>query len=317
MFTYDHVILGGGAAGVGALDELLTEHRSSSLILLEARRQLGYTLTWMGSLSYRSERFERDFTGLDFLDFLVHKKNPSRDLHVQYLSRAFFIDTEKKIVHYISADKDHEQIGYRHLVCAPGAVQILYGRHLLPGKRTARLFTTYQIGEMLSHYTYLPGKKLVFYGSSPYTVETAALALAQGLSPIVVSPEEIGDELIAHIPTLPIYQKSLLLRIEGDTRFRSLVIEYRGKTQSISGDALVVDGDFVLERQWREQLKVEWDLEQWRLKDEGVNKHNGSLRVVGDAKSPDHNFIAQYERAREALHSSFDTEVSTSRSEKK
>lgn len=307
MFTYDYVVLGGGAAGIGALDEVLADHRSSSSILLEARRQVGYTLTWMDTVSYHSERFEKDFTGTEFLDFLLHEKNPSRDLYIQYLSRVFLVDIEKKILHYISAEKTREQIGYRHLLCAPGAVQILYGRHLLPGKRTARVFTTYQFGEMLAHYPFTPGRKIVFYGSSPYTVENAALAHARDLSAMVVSPEELAPDQTVHIPKVPVYQKSRLLRLEGDSRFRELVFEYNGKEERVEGDALVVDGDFVMEHQWRDQLKVEWDLEKWRLRDGTQHGIEHSQTILGDAHTPNHNFILQYENARSAVQKLFAT----------
>lgn len=302
MFTYDYIIIGGGVAGIAALDELLAIGATSNILLLEARSEIGYTLTWMDTVSYPSRRFGREFTGAEFRSFLMGQKDSPRNKHILFRSRAFSLDLDRGIVHYLSADKKRERLAFKHLICAPGAVQILYGRKLLPGQRTARLYTTYQVGEMLTHYPFYPGKKLIVYGSTPYSIELANLAHSKNLPVTLVSPAALNSERKFLDTEIPAFESSKLIELQGDTMLDGIkIVNTEGEERLISGDSLAVDGDFVLEHQWRDQLKIEWDLQNWQVSDNSLSDRAEQLSMIGDAYKPMHSFIQQYEHVRDSI----------------
>lgn len=301
MQTFDYVIIGGGPAGVGAL-ETLEEVGVSSVILLEGRATLGYTLGWMTHLAFpeSTDTDSASLTGSQFLERYLRPHETHND-KVRLRSRAFSVDLTARSVDVITGDKSHERLAFNHLILAQGAVQVLFGRYLLPGKRTNRMFTSYQAGEMMAHYPFLPGNRLIFFGESPYTIETALAAKELGIASAIVNPSSFEAQYRGSLPDVPLYEDARLNALSGDAVFTGLEIEQNGNARHIDGDALVVDGDFVLERQWRDMLNINLDLESRRTVVPASHPAGDRFTLVGDAAEPDPNFVRQYERAREAV----------------
>ncbi len=302
MLHAEYVIIGGGVSGVGAL-KALRERSVSSVVLLEARNRLGYTLSWMSSVPHSAMGQEYNgadgvFTDLTGAEFAETDLVPMvQDDAVRLKTRVFSVNLADRVVHTINETREYEGIEFSHLLVAPGAVQVLYGRHLLPGRRSNRLFTTYQAGEMMANYPFLPGRKPIVYGSSPYTVETVYAAVAVGIEPTVVVPGVMSGELRTRLPGVPIFENAVITSVQGDRTFSGIEVDRRGDREKISGDALIIDGDFVLERQWRERLGVVWDLDGGFTRIPRDHPFRDVFTVIGDAAQPDPVFLRQFERA--------------------
>jgi thioredoxin reductase len=294
METYDYVVIGGGVAGLGALEALPAEH---SAVLLEGRRHLMHTLTWMKTVPLGADGMTGVAYRASLLDAAYELEKAGR---IRTEARVFRVDKDRRVVHVRSAAGSHEEVGYRTLVVAVGATQILYGRYLLPGIRGGRFFTAYQVGEMLEHYEFLPGRELVIFGESTYALETAAAARAQGLNATLVSPAGLPHPP-ASLEDVPVYTNVRLKQVYGGKRFEGLLLQHGGRELAVAGDALVVDGDFVLEHEWRTHLGVEWDLSAWRLALDEREMQRRKLVFVGDAACPTPDFAAQYRAARDRV----------------
>lgn len=305
MQAYDYVVVGGGAAGVGALEELRSAGVSSA-VLLEGRPTLGYTLSWMKSLRFpvATGAQAEMLTGAEFRDRYLRPRERDDGDAVRLGWRVFSVNLEAGIVEVITPDKRHEQLRFNHLILAQGAVQVLFGRYLLPGKRTNRMFTTYQAGEMMEHYPFLPGHELVLFGESAYTVETARAAADIGIASAIVSPSSFSEPYRNSIPDVPLYEDATLIALTGDAVFTGVEIEQGGHSKHVGGDAIVVEGDFVLERQWRDMLGVTWDLEAGRTAVPPRHPARDRFTPVGDALAPSPDFTAQYRAARTAVRDS-------------
>lgn len=308
MDTVDYVVVGGGAAGVGALEEL-QRAGVSSVVLLEGRARLGYTLSWMKHLTFPAgtNGGTETVTGTQFRERYLtpHEENDA----VRLGRRVFSVDLAGATppegaagtLDVITADKRHEQLQFNHLILAQGAVQVLFGRYLLPGKRTNRMFTSYQAGEMMEHYPFLPGNKLVFFGESPYTIEAARAANEIGIASAIVSPTSFSQRYREYLPDVALYEDAGLTALTGDAVFTGIDIEHGGSSKHVAGDAIVVDGDFVLERQWRDMLGVGWDLEAGKTTVPETHPARKHFTLVGDALEPSPDFAAQYRAARTAV----------------
>lgn len=301
MHTFEYIIIGGGAAGVGALEEL-EKAGVGSVILLEGRATLGYTLSWMTHLAFpgTADTEPANLTGVQFRERYL-RKHEAGNSKVRLGSRAFSVDLTARTVDVINADKSHERLAFNHLILAQGAVQVLFGRYLLPGKRTNRMFTSYQAGEMMAHYPFLPGTRLIFFGESPYTIETALAAAELGIASAIVNPSSFEPRYRESLPDVPLYEHARLNGLTGDAVFTGLEVRQKGRAQHIYGDALVVDGDFVIERQWRDRLNINLDLETRKTVVPASHPAGDRFTLVGDAAEPDPDFARQYERAREAV----------------
>lgn len=311
METADFVIIGGGPAGVGAFSSL---PESSSAVLLEARESLMYSLSWMKSVHFN------DTTGTEFsanVSPAVSKRTAKReDKRIHMEERVFRIDRENKIVYSRSSTDNLHEYRYGTLIVAVGAIQIVYGRYLLPGVRAGRIFTTYQVGEMLQHYDFIPGKRIFIFGESPYTVETALAARDAGLEveigipgddtsedswrPLLPDGATVSTEIAGRIDDIPVHTGVALKQIYGGTLVEGVLLQKGNREFSVSTDSFVVDGDFVLEHAWRYHLDVEWNLREWRLDTNSEEMRKNGIILVGDAYRPNPNFQDQFTSARKA-----------------
>ncbi|MFO8065323.1 MAG: hypothetical protein R6V29_11920 [Spirochaetia bacterium] len=276
-------------------------------MLLEGRARLGYTLSWMKHLTFPAATNGRTetVTGTQFRERYLapHEENDA----VRLGRRVFSVDLAGSAegaagtLDVITADKRHEQLQFNHLILAQGAVQVLFGRYLLPGKRTNRMFTSYQAGEMMEHYPFLPGNELVFFGESPYTIEAARAANEIGIASAIVSPTSFSQRYREYLPDVALYEDAGLTALTGDAVFTGIDIEHGGSSKHVAGDAIVVDGDFVLERQWRDMLGVSWDLEAGKTTVPETHPARKHFTLVGDALEPSPDFAAQYRAARTAV----------------
>ncbi|MEA1910161.1 MAG: FAD-dependent oxidoreductase [Spirochaetota bacterium] len=300
MPDYDFIIIGGGVAGLGALDALLSTGHSK-VALFEARDTLMYSNTWMKNIELQDNTDSKNYTGADFRMKILsnlNKSNMQKQIHTGM--RVYFIDQKEKKIYLRTEAGEREEYSYNTLVAAVGAAQIMYGKYLLPGSRGGRFFTSYQVGEMIEHYPFNPGEKLIIFGESLYTLDTALLAKDEGLSVTVVSPSKLT--LPENWPGgITVYDNAVLKQVYGDSLFEGMLIQKGSAQISIPGDSIAVDGDFVLEHPWREHLAVEWDLNKWKLDLSMEEMKKRDLIVVGDAYMPNPDFCKQYQSGSEML----------------
>jgi len=312
MNDFDYLVLGGGVGGLAAFFEIVKKG-GGSVVLLEGRDVLMYTLTWMKYFPFGISDEDPRYTGVDFrkqvlfeVENLVGRDGEMKEAEILMGARVFKIDRDRRVVYARKNDGSGLKIGYRNLVIAVGATQIVYGKYLLPGVRSGRVFSAYQVDEMLEHYPFLPGRSLVVFGESEYTLEVALAAYDRGIKVSVVSPGERIMEMIGKIPGgipdgIGIYTNCILKQLLGNVLFKGLVVQQGAFEFCIPGDSLAIDGEFVLEHPWREHLGVEWNLDRWEVDMDMEGMRESGILFVGDAKKPSPNFVLQYERTKESV----------------
>ena len=307
MGDFDYIVVGGGVSGLGAFSEII-ERRGGRVALLEGRDSLMYSLTWMKYFPFGLNDNGPRYTGVDFRKKILFDVEKFEENGVEILTgvRVFKIERENRILYARRSDGVRLKFGYKNLVIAVGGTQIVYGKYLLPGTRGGRIFSVYQVGEMLEHYPFKPGRELIVYGESEYSLELALEAHEKGLSVFVVSPGSKLKSKMEAIPgkwpeDVPVYTGCNLKQLLGDVLFKGIVLQQGTSEFCVGGDSFAVDGEFVLEHPWREHLGVEWNLDNWEidLSMEGM-KAMGML-FVGDARKPSPNFVLQYQGARRAV----------------
>ncbi len=285
MESCKYCIIGGGPAGIGFLSRII-ESGEKDVRLFEGRDEILYSLSFMPSVKIKSEMFPGPFSGKEFRDHLL--KDDKTVPFVTTGSRLIGLDADKKICTVNIEGKENREIRYTYLIIATGAIQAIYGKELLPGYRGAGIFTAYQVSEMLTHYDFLPGKRLAVIGDSGFAEETVYLAEKAGIKTTLLSKE--------NLPGAVRYES--ILGLLGDEHISGIKITGAdGKTETIEIDSLAVDGLFSMEHKMRELLEVEWDIENWKADtDESWNPADRpDIFLTGDALKPDFSFLNQYE----------------------
>ncbi len=279
MKEVEFCIVGGGVGGIGFSHEIL-EKRGDNFVLLEGWDSLLYTLTWLRYVKKPSERFHEEFTGEEFRKKLLEVEIPHEKILLG--ARVFeVIPKENKLFFY--HENRVEECVFKKLILAVGGVPIVYGNYLLPGFRGAGIFSAYQVGEMLTHFSFTPGEKLVVYGEDEYAVDLAKLAENCGLETILVY---IGDGDVDFDRLV----RGKIKRLNGDLRLESIEID---SGEVIKADSLAVAGKYVIDRIWREKLLIHWDLKEWKA----TSSHD-NIVLTGDALKPDFDYVKQYENSR-------------------
>ncbi len=287
-----YCIVGGGVAGIGFIDGLM-RRGETDFVLFEGRDQFAYTLNWMPYVKRTSEQLGLTMTGVEFKRFLAERSRDNANISLS--TRLLDVDKRNKVVFVNFDGKRTERVQYDKLVIAVGGVQALYGAYLLPGFRGAGLFTTYQVGEMLTQYDFVPGKRLFVLGNSQYAYETARIAQERGIETIVGATGgfDFRDERI-HV-----HENIELLEVLGEKDRRITGVRFldRGREVTVDTDALAVDGRFIVEHKMRDLLGLKWDLNGWHARLERGVYLDDDIVLVGDANRPDCDFMHQYEKA--------------------
>ncbi len=281
MKKYGFCIIGGGVGGLGFADGLV-ESKRDDFILLEGRDEFMYTLTWLKHVKKHSGIFQKDYTGVEFRDELLRKKREEGKFVRN--ARVFDIDTRKMKVSYYH-NGEVKEVECENIVLAVGGVPIIYGDNLLAGYRGAGIFSAYQVGEMLVHYDFLPGKRMAIYGDNEYAIDLAYLSIDCGFEPVLIFK---GDHLPEGTEKMQVIM-GRIKELKGGLRLENVTLD---TGEVVEVDTLVVAGKFILERGWREKLKITWDLTNWR----GISPDE-RLILTGDAHRPDFDFALQYETA--------------------
>ena len=292
MKEIKYCVVGGGVAGTGFVDGLI-QKGEEDFMLFEGNNQLTYTLNWMPFVKRESKLFNTNMTGVEFKQYLTTKeRDPAK---ISLSSRLLDVDKNNKIIYVNFNGEKTEQIKYDKLIIALGGVQILYGSNLLPGFRGAGIFTTYQIGEMLTQYDFSQGKKLFILARGQYSYEVAKIAQKCGIDTAIGSTGEFNykDDKI------PVYEKIEILEVLGekDKRITGVKFKHNNKEVIWDTDSLAVDGKFVVEHKIRDILELKWDLEKWEAKLKNGYYLNDDILIIGDANRPDCNFMYQYEKS--------------------
>ncbi len=281
MIEKEYCIIGGGVAGIGFLAGLVESGRDD-VLLIEGRDQLMYTLTWLG---YVEKQYgEKGVTGRDFRKIVSGRMDVRPFLSAE--SRVIHVDPKEREVVFVSGD-DLERCRYGKLIVAAGGVPIIYGDYLLPGFRGAGIFSAYQVGEMLEHFDFMPGKRLVVYGEDEYVADLTAFARDCGIEAVALLPDHIELRGM-DIPVV----EGRIERLEGGLRLEKVILD---NGEEIQCDSLAVAGKFVPERWWREHGILYWDLKKW----EGRSLYD-DIVLVGDIKKPTFDFVEQYQESYEA-----------------
>jgi NADPH-dependent 2,4-dienoyl-CoA reductase/sulfur reductase-like enzyme len=156
---YDVVVLGGGAAGMGAIRGALSQ--GVSVLLIEREASTGGVLNQCIHNGFGIHIFNEELSGPEFHEMYLEKIGHFDGMYETTVLR---IDENQNLLHAISKSGVYE-IEYGALVLATGARERPFEALRIPGTRPAGIFTAGLAQHFVNLENRLPGRRAVILGS--------------------------------------------------------------------------------------------------------------------------------------------------------
>jgi len=157
--SYDVVILGGGAAGMGAINGALSQN--VSVLLIEREASTGGVLNQCIHNGFGVRVFNQELSGPEYHEMYLEKLS---GFDAMYETTVLNVDAKNNTLNAISASGVYE-IKYGALVLATGARERPFEALKIPGYRPSGIFTAGLAQHFVNLENKLPGHKAVIVGS--------------------------------------------------------------------------------------------------------------------------------------------------------
>lgn len=247
--VYDVIIIGGGPAGMYTALKL-SEKGHKSILVLDMNDELGGTLNEIIEVD---ESYElAGYTGVEMADDL--KRNLI--LHgVDYEISSFVLSSDKeKRLKVLSPDKGLREVRGKALVFATGARERPRGILNFTTKRTSGIFSVGTARKFIVEQGYLPGNRVVIFGSNWTGLYLAKLLMIEGAAEVTIVDQgkelDFPDEELAHFHKIYHIKTELgytIREIHGTNRITGVTIQRVGgkadrplETKEISCDTVLL-----------------------------------------------------------------------------
>ena len=245
---YDVIIVGGGPAGMyTALT--LSEQGLKNILVLDLNEDLGGTLNEIIEVD---ESYELEgYTGVEMADDLK-KKLILHGVDYEPMTHVLSVDKDKT-VKALSPEKGLRYLRTRALVIATGARERPRGILNFTSKRTSGIFSIGSARKFIVEQGYLPGNRIVIFGSDWTGLYLAKLLKTEGADEVTIVDRvrelNFPDEKLARFHELFQIKAELgytIKEITGTNRITGVTIERNSsrddvqKTKELSCDTILL-----------------------------------------------------------------------------
>ncbi len=156
---YDVVVLGGGAAGLGAIKGALSEE--VSVLVIEREASTGGVLNQCIHNGFGLHVFKKELTGPEYHEIYLESLG---EFDAMYETTVLKIDEKAGTLYAVNKNGVYN-VEYKSLVLATGARERPFEALKVPGTRPAGIFTAGLAQRFVNLENRLPGKRAVIIGS--------------------------------------------------------------------------------------------------------------------------------------------------------
>lgn len=227
MKHYQIVIIGGGAAGLGAAIEA-KKAGIDSILLLEKNDSLGGILNQCIHAGFGLNEFKEELTGPEYAYRFVKQ---FLELKIEYYINTCVTKINKsRTVEFSNANGAFE-VSFDALILATGCYERSAGAINLTGDRCTGIFTAGQAQAYLNNYGYLPGKEVFILGSGDIGLIMARRLTLEGAHVIGVAEimpysNGLSRNVVQCLNdfNIPLYLSTTVLKANGKTRLESIIV---------------------------------------------------------------------------------------------
>jgi NADPH-dependent 2,4-dienoyl-CoA reductase/sulfur reductase-like enzyme len=224
----DVVVIGGGAAGLGAAIRS-KEAGAEDVFIIERAEQLGGVLPQCIHNGFGLIYFNENLTGPEYIHWFIDK---AEKLGIEKRTRSMVLGiTPDRKVWGVSQEDGIFQIQAKTIILAMGCRERTRGNICIPGMRPAGIFTAGTAQRLVNIEGYLPGRKVVVIGSGDIGMIMARRFLLEGCQVegvVEILPYCSGlirNEVQCLIDfNIPLYLAHATVGIKGKERVESVTI---------------------------------------------------------------------------------------------
>ncbi len=244
---YDVVILGGGAAGMGAVRGALSQ--KVSVLLIEREASTGGVLNQCIHNGFGVQVFKRELTGPEYHEMYLEKLE---GFDAMYETTVLDIDSENGILKAISTDGVYE-IKYGALVLATGARERPFEALRIPGSRPSGIFTAGLAQHFVNLENHLPGRKAVIIGSGDIGLIMARRLTLEGVEiegVYEIMPYQGGltRNVVQCLKdfNIPLYLSTSVVRVHGRERLKGITVAKFANGKPVDGTERFINCDTLI-----------------------------------------------------------------------
>ncbi len=241
---YDVVVLGGGAAGMGAINGALSQ--SASVLLIEREASTGGVLNQCIHNGFGVHVFKQELSGPEYHEMYLEKLN---GFDAMYETTVLNVDVKNNTLNAISISGVYE-IKYGALVLATGARERPFEALRIPGYRPAGVFTAGLAQHFVNLENRLPGRKAVIIGSGDIglimarrlTLESVEV---EGVYEIMPYQGGLTRNIVQCLDDfdIPLHLSTSVIKVHGKERLKGVTIAKFEDGHPVSGTERFVKCD--------------------------------------------------------------------------
>jgi thioredoxin reductase len=250
MKHYQLIVIGGGAAGLGAAITA-KQNGVDSILLIEKNDYLGGILNQCIHAGFGLNEFKEELTGPEYADRFIKQ---FLYLKIEYLVSTMVTKIHKeKVLEYSNRD-GAEEVSFDSLIMATGCYERNAGAIKLNGDRCPGIFTAGQAQNYLNNYGYLPGKEVFILGSGDIGLIMARRLTLEGAHVIGVAEimpysNGLSRNVVQCLNdfNIPLHLSTTVLNVKGKERLEEITIaKVDDKLNFIPGTEEVIKCDTLL-----------------------------------------------------------------------
>jgi pyruvate/2-oxoglutarate dehydrogenase complex dihydrolipoamide dehydrogenase (E3) component len=222
---YDVVVLGGGAAGMGAV--FGAKENGASVLLIEREASTGGVLNQCIHTGFGLQVFKTELTGPEYHEIYKDKMG---NFDALYETMVLSIDFDNNRMKMMNSNGIHD-IEYGALVLATGARERPFESLRIPGTRPAGIFTAGLAQKFVNLENHLPGHRAIIVGSGDIGMIMARRLTLEGIEvegvyEIMPYPGGLTRNIAQCLEdfNIPLHLSTSVIKIHGKNRLEGVTV---------------------------------------------------------------------------------------------